>query len=362
MIEFRYYITTAVAFVALQFLLWCFIRTCVWLFNLSPRPRTWLFGGSYLILNGLLLVHILHFVALFRPLALLLVLLLLAFFVSATTWATYQIGKRFVAAEKWQRPLRFAYPIAFWALIGVAVYNAYTPKIVHYTITIDKPLSPLRIGVASDLHLGKLFGGKQLDRLAQIFQQQQVDLILLPGDIMDDNLTAYHAEAMRPHLEKLRAPLGVYATLGNHDFFGHQQSIANELQSAGIHVLWDQAVVLNDQFAIVGRNDDLNKQRPSAAQLLSSLDTRLPIFLMDHRPTEIEQHSRLPIDLQVSGHTHNGQIFPANLITQAIYRLSYGYEKIGLGHYVVTSGYSFWGVPMRLGSQSEVVIVDIRGK
>lgn len=83
--------------------------------------------------------------------------------------------------------------------------------------------------------------------------------------------------------------------------------------------------------------------------------------MLDHRPTEIEKHSKLPIDLQVSGHTHKGQIFPANLITALIYRLDYGYEKIGLGHYVVTSGYGFWGIPMRLGSQSEVVILDVTG-
>jgi len=87
----------------------------------------------------------------------------------------------------------------------------------------------------------------------------------------------------------------------------------------------------------------------------------LPVILMDHRPTDIEQHANLPIDIQLSGHAHNGQIFPANLIVKFIYRLSYGYEQINQGHFFVTSGYGFWGVPMRLGSQSEVMIIDVVG-
>ncbi|VEI44862.1 phosphohydrolase [Actinobacillus equuli] len=131
---------------------------------------------------------------------------------------------------------------------------------VHYSVQLDKPLAqPLRIGVASDLHLGQWFGSKQLDKLAEIFNQQNVDLILLPGDIMDDNTDAYVAENMQPHLAKLKAPLGVYATLGNHDFFGKQQAIAAEIQKAGIQVLWDQAVEINGKFTIIGRNDDLVK-------------------------------------------------------------------------------------------------------
>ena len=83
---------------------------------------------------------------------------------------------------------------------------------------------------------------------------------------------------------------------------------------------------------------------------------------MDHRPSDIEAHSKLPIDLQVSGHVHKGQIFPANLLAEYVNRRAYGHEKIGFGHYVVTSGYGFWGVPLRLGSQAEVWVIDVKGK
>lgn len=360
--ELRYYLTFATVLFILQLFVYSFARTLCWLFNLSHSQRKTAIWASYIGANSLIVIHLLKLAPMFRPITLMLALLLFAFFVSALWLLIYWLFKRSVLANKLQKWLRISYPFAFISIVGFALYNAYTPKVVHYSIIIDKPLASMRIGVASDLHLGTLFGGKQLEQLAQIFENEKVDLILLPGDIMDDNVSAYLAENMQPHLAKLKAPLGVYATLGNHDFFGAQQQIAQEIQRAGIQVLWDQAVTFAGKFTIIGRNDDLYKLRPTTKQLLANVDTQLPIFLIDHRPTEIEQHSELPIDLQVSGHSHRGQIFPANLITALIYRLDYGYEKIGLGHYVVTSGYGFWGIPMRLGTQSEVVIIDIKGK
>lgn len=358
--EFRYYIITGVAVLVLQLLVWNWVSTLSWLFGLRQSARRWLTGLSYLGFNGLVVLHIAHIMPMFRTIALVLALLLFAFFVRLAAACLYWLSGRKPSVNRW---LRISYPFAFLGLVGLAVYNAYVPTVVRYQVSLDKPLAqPLRIGVASDTHLGELFGAKQLDRLAELFNQENVDLILLPGDIMDDNLIAFHQENMAPHLAKLKAPLGVYATLGNHDFFGAQQSIAQEIRRAGIQVLWDQAVEIDGKFTIIGRNDDLAHGRPSAEQLLVGVNTELPVFLMDHRPTEIEQHSKLPIDIQVSGHAHKGQVFPASLITKMMYRLHYGYEKIGLGHYFVTSGYGFWGIPFRLGSQSEVFIIEVSGK
>lgn len=360
LLEYRYYITTAIVVVVLQLFLYSFAKTIGWLFNLSARSQKITHLITFLAINTTVILHVTRTFTLFRVMAFVLVLLLFAFFVSFLTACIYKLTKGNPSVN---RSLKVIYPFAFLGLIGLGFYNAYVPTVVHYSIKIDKPLDkPLRIGMASDLHLGKLFGAKQLDQLAEIFNQEKVDLILLPGDIMDDNLEFYRSENMQDSFSKLKAPLGVYATLGNHDFFGAQESIAQAIRNAGITVLWDQAVEINGKFAIVGRNDDLVKNRPSAEQLLQSVNTKLPVFLLDHRPTEIEKHAKLPIDIQVSGHAHKGQVFPASIITKIIYRLHYGYEKIGLGHYFVTSGYGFWGVPMRLGSQSEVMIIDVEGK
>ncbi|EGY33777.1 metallophosphoesterase [Aggregatibacter actinomycetemcomitans serotype e str. SC1083] len=354
--ETRYYITMLAAMLALQFMLFGLSRTLNWIFNLNGKTRCTLTIVLFLVLNALVLSAPLRlYTESFRVSALILTLLLFS------TFSSLIVGFLYLLRKKWRHSLKWLYPILFLSFVTVGLYNAYTPVVRHYQVHLDKPMKPLRIGMASDTHLGKFFGGKQLDKLADIMQREKVDIILLPGDIMDDNVNAYLAEKMQPHLAKLKAPLGVYATLGNHDFFGDQARIEREIRKAGIIPLMDESLVVDNRFVLIGRNDDLVTDRPSTEQLLKGVDTNLPIILLDHRPSEIEQHATLPIDIQVSGHAHNGQIFPANLIVKFIYRLSYGYEQINGGHFFVTSGYGFWGVPMRLGSQSEVMIIDVVG-
>lgn len=341
-------------------------RSLQWLFApyVGKRGRRLLMGAAFFITNALiagLLLQLGH--ALFRWMAFWMVLLLFVMYAALATFMLYLLLRRFMEQKPMSRSLRLFAPLFVVGLLAFAAYNAYTPVVRYADITIDKPLSkPLRIGMAADTHLGVLFGAKQIDKLVAVMNREQVDMILLPGDLMDDNVDAYHAENMRPHLEKLRAPLGVYATLGNHDLFGHEREIYEELTQAGIRVLANESTVVDSRLLVVGRNDDLDRTRPSTETLLSNQNTALPVLLMDHRPTDIEAHSKLPIDIQVSGHVHNGQIAPANLIVRFLNRLHYGYEHIGNGHFFVTSGYGFWGVPLRLGSQSEVWVINVKGK
>lgn len=340
-------------------------RSLQWLFApvIGKAGRRWLMASAYLITNSLivgLLLQVDH--AVFRITAFWLVLLLFVMYSALATFIVYLVLRRFMAQPPLSRSLRLFAPLFLVGLTAFSVYNAYTPVVHHQSVTINKKLDkPLRIGVASDTHLGLLMGTKELDKLADIMNREKVDLILLPGDLMDDDTQVYLAKNMRLHLAKLSATLGVYATLGNHDMFGHQNEIRDELEKAGIRVLANETLE-TDGLLIVGRNDDLDASRPSTAQLLAGKNTDLPVLLMDHRPSEIEKHAALPVDIQVSGHVHNGQIAPANLIVKTLNRLAYGYEAIGNGHYFVTSGYGFWGVPMRLGSQAEVWIIDVKGK
>lgn len=336
-------------------------RSLQWLFApwIGKVGRRWLMGISYFITNGLLLElgHIM-----FRMVAFWMVILLFVMYAALATFILYLLLRRFMARQPLSRSLRLFAPLFVAGLLGFGMYNAYTPVVRHQTVFINKKMDkPLRIGVASDLHLGILFGTRQLDKLTDIMKQEQVDMVLLPGDLMDDTVDAYLKENMKPHLQKLTAPMGVYATLGNHDWFRDQKRIKHELEAAGLTVLANQVLEVNGVL-LVGRSDDLDRKRPSAEQLLEGQNTELPVLLMDHRPTSIEAHARLPIDVQVSGHVHNGQVAPANLIVRTLYRLAYGYEAIGNGHFFTTSGYGFWGIPLRLGSQSEVWVIDIKSR
>lgn len=256
----------------------------------------------------------------------------------------------------------------FIALFIYALYCAYVPVVRKLAIHIDKPMQEqLRIAVASDIHFGRLFGNGAIDRLRRLVVQEQADILLMPGDIMDDNTRAFTAYNMEKNLAELchRLPFGVYATLGNHDLYGHEQPISNALRSAGVQLLTDEVFCLDykgQPIWLVGRFDNHKSQRVATTELLSQVNSEDPVIVLDHRPSDIVNHSQLPIDLQVSGHTHNGQIFPANFIVNAINRLGYGYEAIGHGHFVVSSGYGFWGIPFRLGSRSEIWLIRLTGR
>ena len=264
--------------------------------------------------------------------------------------------------------LRIFALLFFIGLFIYSLYNAYIPVVRKLSININKPLAkPLRIAVASDLHLGRLFGNKAIARLHAIIKRYQADILLMPGDIMDDNTQAFSTYKMAEDLAKLvtHLPYGICATLGNHDLYGHEQSISQALQNAGVQLLNDEVFCIEHEGSpiwLLGRFDNHKRQRVATNELLTQANIAEPIILLDHRPSDIMAHSQLPIDLQVSGHTHNGQIFPASFIVNAINRLGYGYEAIGKGHFVVSSGYGFWGIPFRLGSRSEIWLITLSGQ
>ncbi len=263
--------------------------------------------------------------------------------------------------------LRASAVMIFVGLFIYALYSAYVPVVRNLAININKPMKgQLRIAVASDLHIGRLFGSGAIDRLRYLVIQHQADMLLMPGDIMDDNTQAFTDYDMQANLGNLVAslPYGIYATLGNHDLYGHEKSISNTLRDSGVQLLTDEVMRLEHQglpIWLIGRFDNHKRQRVATTKLLAQVNTTEPVILLDHRPSDIIEHSQLPIDLQVSGHTHNGQVFPANLIVKAINRLGYGYEAIGQGHFLVSSGYGFWGIPFRLGSRSEIWLITLTG-
>ena len=264
--------------------------------------------------------------------------------------------------------LRLLALVIFIGLFVYALYSAYSPVVRKLSIHIDKPLAkPLRIAVASDLHIGRLFGNSAIDRLHHLIVKNKADILLMPGDIMDDNTQAFTDYQMAGNLTELckSLPYGVYATLGNHDLYGHEQPIVQALRGAGVRLLNDEVIGIEHEgqpIWLVGRFDNHKRQRVATTDLLAQVDTTQPVILLDHRPSAITEHSELPIDLQLSGHTHNGQIFPANFIVKAINRLGYGYEIINNSHFVVSSGYGFWGIPFRLGSRSEIWLITLTGQ
>lgn len=282
------------------------------------------------------------------------------------TFLVHLISRHWYLSTNYPHVIRAVAVAIFVGLIAKAVYNAYTPIVRYITLKMDKPIhTPIKVAMVSDLHLGQLFGSKQLYQLADILQKEQVDMLLMPGDIMDDDTHIYDEQHMKPAFEAVvKSANQVYASLGNHDLYNNEQrsAIASAIKQTGTVLLDDKTantIIHGTPITVIGRFDDHAQNRKTTKALLQDVDTSNLVILLDHRPSQIDENAKLPIDLQVSGHTHNGQIFPANFIVKSLNTIGYGYGKIGHMHTVVSSGYGFWGVPFRLGSQSEVWVITL---
>jgi len=241
------------------------------------------------------------------------------------------------------------------------------PQYIQEETTNEKspgeiPIKELTIVMASDIHLSSYINRKNLERYVTLINNQNPDLVLLAGDIADMNLAPLVNEKMAEVLAQIKATHGVYAITGNHEFYGgHKEEIYKYLESAGIHFLKDSsALVADSTLYIIGRDDKTNHHRAALADLVKGLDADIPKILLNHQPFNLADAQQNGIDLQLSGHTHNGQFWPGNHIVSWMFELPYGYKKKGNTHYYVSSGLGLWGPKYRIGTVSEIVVVHLR--
>lgn len=248
-------------------------------------------------------------------------------------------------------------------LLAVGSYFARTPIIRKYEITIPKQAGDreqLRVAVASDIHLGAVVGNRHLRKLVKQVNTMKPDLILLPGDVIDDAIEPFIRYKMGQTMQELQAQLGIYAVLGNHEYYGgHVPAFVEQMEQIGIRVLMDEVVHLEKRLYIVGRKDKTAEHsaegRKPLASLMEGVDLAQPIIVMDHQPHQLDKAEAAGADVMLSGHTHRGQIAPNHLFTRRIFELDWGYLRKGNLHAIVSSGFGTWGPPIRLGSQSEII-------
>ncbi|MDF2921258.1 MAG: phosphoesterase [Paenibacillaceae bacterium] len=249
------------------------------------------------------------------------------------------------------------------ALMGYGSFNAYSPVVRKYELQIDKPvegLQELNIVMAADMHFGLLSGPSHARRMVEEINALEPDLVLYPGDIIDDDLDAFVDSGIGEIIAGIEAPYGVYASLGNHDKYrGRMEVLIEALEKSNMRVLYDESVIIGGKLELIGRKDRTESDRLELADLMKDSDRSRPILLMDHQPYDLGIARDNGVDLMLSGHTHRGQIAPAHLITRAIYENDWGYLKKESLHSVVTSGFGFWGPPIRLGSRSEIVQIHV---
>lgn len=262
--------------------------------------------------------------------------------------------------------------LAVYALTAVIlVYgfiSAKVPVVKNYTINIGKnvPDGSQKIVLVSDIHLGMTISVNRLKRMVSLVNSQNADLILLAGDVFDEDLGPVIANNMGDLLKNLQARHGVYAVLGNHEFYGNAREAHRYLENHNITVLRDSIAVLDNGITIIGREDLTAErmygiQRKSVESLMKDIDVSAPVLLLDHQPYHVSEVAASQVDLQVSGHTHNGQMWPFNYITSAIFEIGAGYKKINGTHFYVSSGYGTWGPPIRTNSRAEIIVLELKG-
>ena len=253
------------------------------------------------------------------------------------------------------------------ALTGVMLVT-FIGGNIHYhnkqrqeiTLTTDKHLErPLKIVMLSDMHAGFHNRRAEVGRWVDMINRDQADLILIAGDMIDGNVRPLLAEGTAEELQRLNAP--TFACLGNHEYITGINKSLSLLEKTGIHILRDAAIDV-DGVTIVGRDDRSNFTRKNVKQLMQGVASDNYIILLDHQPYHLEEAEQNGVDLQLSGHTHRGQVWPLNWVTKKMYECDYGQCRRGSTDYYVSSGMGIWGGKFRIGTDSEYVVITVNNR
>lgn len=271
-------------------------------------------------------------------------------------------------------------------VVGFSIYGSFHAKVIKvhpYEVTIEKSCSnrnELKVVLLADLHLGYNYGKREISRMVTKVNAQNPDLVLIAGDIFDNEYDAVQdPERIAEKLSEMKSTYGTYGVFGNHDVSerllgGFSVSLdADEVrdsrfdtfaEKANITILDDESVCIDDAFYLVGRMDaskpgDGTKNRMTPEEILKDLDKSKPILVMEHQPKQLQELSDAGADMQLCGHTHDGQLFPGNLLLGLIWENPRGYLQKGNLHSIVTSGVGIWGPAMRTGTDSEICLITI---
>lgn len=271
-------------------------------------------------------------------------------------------------------------------VVGFSIYGSFHAKVIKvhpYEVTIEKSCAnrnELKIVLLADLHLGYNYGKREISRMVTKVNAQNPDLVLIAGDIFDNEYDAVQdPERIAEKLSEMKSTYGTYGVFGNHDVSerllgGFSVSLdADEVrdsrfdtfaEKANITILDDESVCIDDAFYLVGRMDaskpgDGTKNRMTPEEILKDLDKSKPILVMEHQPKQLQELSDAGADMQLCGHTHDGQLFPGNLLLGLIWENPCGYLQKGNLHSIVTSGVGVWGPAMRTGTDSEICHITI---
>ena len=247
-------------------------------------------------------------------------------------------------------------------------FSARNAKITRIDISLEKLSArhnAFNIVQISDVHLGTIIHKKRLIEIVDKANALDPDLVLITGDLVDESVDKL--EDMVEPLSKIKSRLGVYAVTGNHEFYAGVDKAVRFMEQAGVSVLRNRYVTIDSTLNLVGldymtEEQQLGRKNPPLEEIMKGIDKSLPTILMYHAPVRLKKAEAAGIDLQLSGHTHKGQLFPFNLITKLVYTVDSGYARIGKMQLYVTTGVGTWGPPLRVGAPPEIVQIILHSK
>ena len=250
------------------------------------------------------------------------------------------------------------------------LYNGHSTKVVNYDVKVNKTvegMDKLNIVMISDIHMGDIIGEKRVNHIISQIKDLNPDIVLLAGDIFDNDYDKIeNLEAIKEDFKRLKPRYGVYGCFGNHDVGSTFSKMAEFCKEADINILEDEYVVVDDKFILAGRIDESvqyyngNGPRKSMEEIIQDADLSKPVIMLDHQPSSIEEaYESKNVDLLLSGHTHKGQLFPGNLITERLNVIDYGQYTKDDFNAIVSCGVGTWGPPMRIGSRSEITQITV---
>lgn len=355
------------------FLILCYMAANVWVayralayFCFLPKWARWLIGGVFLLLTFAMPLMILgrsfHIPLLFGE---------HAYYWLSTSWMVVilymlmllllgDLLHRLVVKIPHRFPIAMAITVLVMILGHVHFRNPVTREL---RLAIEKPLAhgaSLRVVAVSDVHLGYGIAKERLQQFVAQINAQKPDVVLISGDLIDAIVDPLREHHMEEELVQIEAPQGIYMALGNHEYISGVEESIRFISQTPICLLRDSVAVLSNGVQIVGRDDRTNPERLPLAQLVKNLDPSKPIFLLDHQPEdeEVDQTITAKVDFAFYGHTYNGQVWPGNLVIKLLNKQGYGYAQEGTTHLYTSSGLGLWGPPFRIGTDSELVVVD----
>ena len=241
---------------------------------------------------------------------------------------------------------------------GLSFWGGFSaPQLKRIQVRI--PGAPaMKLALLSDTHLGMGVSVKRFEKVMQRIEAQKPDALLLLGDIFEygPNRSAY-----AKRIKEAVTPLGTYGVFGNHEYYVGYENSKDFFKQAGITLLENSSALLPNGVQIAGLKDirTAHVQAQDVARLLDGLNQQQTIILLSHTPLLAQTAAAHGADVMVSGHTHNGQLWPFNYLVKLQFPQSYGLFDIGDMKFYITSGVFYWGIPLRFLAPSEIVIVEV---